>query len=180
MKPQTTASRLHQATKPARLVTLTPRDWAGTYDKAPRGDVVVGLRRVSARGVDTALIESNKAAFEVATVDGAVERYNNKLMAWAVAYAHCDPNDASRPSDELGMPGDDEIEERLTPQAIRMLFGAVEDLHNESPMYPPASDADIGALVELLTSPKRPALDATSRRLAGRLLRALRVDEDDG
>ena len=175
-----TAHRLHQATKPARVVTLTPRDWAGSHDKAPRGDVVVGLRRLSAKGADRALLEAANAAIVVEDPEAAVERYNNKLMAWAVAFAHCNPNDASQPSDDLGMRGDDEVEDRLTPEAIRMLFNELEDLHNESPMYPPASDAEIVDLVGLLTSPERPELDAPSRRLAGRLLRALRVDESPG
>jgi hypothetical protein len=159
---------------------LTARDWAGSFEKAPRGDVVVGLRRVSASGADTALVQAAKSAVEVDDPDAAVQRFNNKAMAWAVAYGHCSPNDASQPCEDLGMRGDDEIEERLTPQAIRRLFDELEDLHNESPMYPPASDAELGDLVGLLTSPERPELDAPARRLAGRLLRALRVDESPG
>lgn len=173
-----TAFRLLQATKPARIVTLSPKHWAGSFKGAPRCDILVGINRLSASNVDTANEQAAKAALDSADTEAALARFNNKIMAWAVAYAHCDPNDAGSPCEDLGMRGDDEIEERLTPEGIRLVFEAVNDLHNESPLYPPASDAELATLREILSSPKRP-IDVVSRRLAGRLLRALCVDEDE-
>ena len=107
---------------------------ADTYPMRKEGEVRVTIKIEAekilgwGRGALDAFRESQIPIIEdlnVATPDGAVERYNNKLMAWAVAFAHCDPNDASRPSEELGMPGDDEIEERLTPESADRYFDRI-------------------------------------------------------
>ena len=162
---------------PTTTITLRPDHWAQSYEKRPRYDLACGLRRLSARDVETAERVAAHAVVDT-PIDGIVERYNNKLMAFAVALAHCDPNDTSRPLAELGMRGDDEIEERLTPETVRWLYDRLEDLHAEGPLTPPATDDNVAELASLLASPTRADIDVDTRRLLGRALRALRVSRD--
>lgn len=159
---------------PTKTVTLRADQWAETYAKRPRYDLCVGLRRLSATDVESAEVEAARSVLDT-PIDGIDERYNNKLMAWAVALAHCDPNDITRPLAELGMRGDDEIEERLTPETVRWLYQHLEDLHSVGPLTPPASDEEVAELASLLASPTRADIDVDTRRLLGRALRALRV-----
>jgi len=159
---------------PTKTVTLRPDGWSETYSRRPRYDLAVGLRRLSARDVATAERVAADSVID-SPVEGLVERFNSKLMAFAVALSHCDPNDATRPLAELGMRGDDEIEERLTPETVRWLYECIEDLHSEGPLTPPATDEQVVELASILTSPERADIDADTRRLLGRALRALRV-----
>lgn len=161
---------------PRKTVTLRPDQWAQTYPRRPRYDVIVGLRLLGSDIVGQAEAEAARSVVDTPE-DGLVERFNNKLMAIAVAYAHCDPNDVDRPVPELGMRGDDEIEERLPPETVRWLYESLEDLHSEGPLTPPATDDEIAELASNLTSPKRATIDADTRRLLGRALRALRVPD---
>lgn len=164
---------------PARKTeTLRPDHWSETYERRPRYDLCVGLRTLSVTELEDAKAEASRFAAVVDNVDDFAERYNNKLMAWAVARAHCDPNDVSRSLPELGMRGDDEIEDRLMPEAVRMLWDALQDLHSESRVSPPATDDEVAELAAILTSPTRADIDADTRRLLGRALRALRVSDD--
>lgn len=163
---------------PTKTITLRADQWSETYAKRPRYDLCVGIRRLSAADLESAEVEAARSVLDT-PVDGIIERYNNKLMAWAVALTHCDPNDSSRPLSELGMRGDDEIEERLPPETVRWLYAHLEDLHSVGPLTPPASDEEVAELASLLTSPTRADIDVDTRRLLGRALRALRVSDPD-
>lgn len=149
------AKVLGTARKPPRIVTLTPNDFADTYEYKPTADVAVGLRLLAERDIDDARRQAIRRIDVLHRDDGSPideeardEAYNDALMCWAVAKATCNVNDVTKPYFDLA---EDLVSIALTPEAIRGLWDELVFLQRgKASTRPPAADDEIADLARLL------------------------------
>jgi hypothetical protein len=139
--------------RPARTSLLRASAFQAEWERRPPGEVAVGIRCLSHEETMTCGAEAAKEAVANGrTGEEAVRRYNEALMAWALGYACCDPNNATLPYFDSG---DASVRAALTPEAVAFLFGELELAHAaESPTRPEADDADLADLAVLLMTPE--------------------------
>lgn len=166
---------------PLRIVTLEPSAWA---KGAPKTKVALGLRCLSHRELTTAQGEAWKEARSGGREGEEVtERFNEVLMAWTVAYACTDPNDASKPYFEFAHI---EVREKLRPETIRRLWDELEAAQaGSSPLLPPADDDELAELGAMLCGQEplgnlTPAQALRLRRWARLMLEQLVAAEASG
>jgi hypothetical protein len=173
------AAKAAEDKRPRRVIEVPASIWADDW-KGER-PYVVGLRRLSARDLDTALAESAKEAVE-ALGDGdegaRQKRYHENLITWIVALGTCSAADASQPLIECA---EAELRRALRPEGVRRLYDELEAHYaSDSPIVQPATDEDVANLPRaLLALPKLPpAKQLRVRKFLRYCLDALTSDDD--
>lgn len=176
--------------KPGRILTVPPTVWASGWAKAPRADIVVGLRLISEGDANGATHEANKHAEKLFPLEpwglDWVDARNNFMLRWLVARAVCDPNDIEKAHESLPM-AEDLLQMAITPKGARWLWEEVERYSDEiSPMNEPASDDEISTLAAMLLDDGLGGLDSAAESRVRRYLRivlaelvAVETDEED-
>lgn len=155
---------------PQRHVTLPPSAFSDKWSGKPSGNVAVGLRIVGQAQVETARGEAAKTAWELHDKPGDVVArevaYEDRLMAWIVAFAACDPNDRT-----VSKFTPDGIVQELQPDGIRRLYDEFEAFAIEqSPLVAPATDHQIETLIAAIAAG---AIDNLQRARAVRVRKLL-------
>jgi hypothetical protein len=161
--------------KPAEVVELRPEHFADTWPGKPTEAVRVGLRIVSEANLQTGRAEAARQAWErfpdeELDEEERVDAFNDALMAWVVAKATTQPDNAAVPWLEMAQ---DNLPIALSSGGLRELWYRVEALTVErSPLSPEATDDDLVKLVEALQSGAAwTSADGPAARRARRLLR---------
>lgn len=114
---------------PEHIITLPPSAFAEDYEKRPKTDVAIGLRRLSQADTAYARAEAEREAVDFySEMEGRprrpamatlVEVRNDALMCLAVGRACTDPNDATKP---WFRGQEDTTRVALTPEGVRRIW----------------------------------------------------------
>lgn len=174
------------ANKPSWTVTLPPSVWQDRWDKRPKSEALVGLRRL--RDIDSATAKSTAAAEAWALhpqdqdIELRVDAYNDSLMTWVVAKVLCDPNAADKSLHFMDR-AESMVRDRMTSDGIRRVFDEYERRCIEtSPLHPQVDDDDLVELSARIVSGDLGNLDATTanrvRKLLHHVLAELRATDE--
>ena len=159
--------------KPLCTVVLTPADFCEDWAGRPKAEVAIGLRRVCDTARQAAAQEATNYVRKAfldgggSVTDDVIDEWNNSFIAQSMAYAMCNPNDATKPY----LPGAQEIIGRAFPaETLARVWAAyhlaVRRLDREAPR---ANDQDVRRLARLLKAGRlatlEPGVAAEVRRL---------------
>lgn len=166
------------ARKPARVIELHPHEFADDWQGRPASPVLFGLRVPPEADVMTGRAEAAKRAAELHEQSPEqVDAFNDALLEYLVARAICDPNDVTAPHPLLEL-AEDMVPLALKPLTLRRIFDEIEKLQIEqSPLFPEATDDEIGELVGLLAMQSPLAALDRARQLRARRFLKFVLDE---
>lgn len=162
--------------KAARTVDVPMSAWADDYASAPRDVVVMGLRRLAEKELETARAEAAKRAWsmhpEPHDEANRIDCFNDALIRWAIGRALCMP-------DDVGQNWFDEAQEDVVAQAFtvdgaRYIWDHLDMLAvSESPVVPEATDEDVGKLAKLVADGSLAKLPMRQQSAARRYIGAV-------
>lgn len=166
------------ARKPARIIELQPHEFADDWEGRPTSPVLFGLRVPSEGDVMTGRAEAVKRAVELhPDSPEQVDAFNDALLEALVARGICDPNDVTAPHPLLEL-AEDMVPMALKPLTLRRIFDEIEKLQIEqSPLFPEATDDEVGELVGLLAMQAPLTQLDRSRQLRARRFLKFVLDE---
>lgn len=161
--------------KPDIVVDFPTNGWADEYEERARDVVVMGLRRLPQREIDTARAEAARHAWQMHPVrddeDARIECYNDALIRWAIGRALCRPDDAHLPWFEGGQ--EDVVAEAFNVHGLRYIWHHLEFLSAQhSPSVREATDEDVQRLAKRVADGGISSLGRKSQGLVRRYIGA--------
>lgn len=149
--------------------------WADEYKDRPREVVVMGLKRLAERDLETARAEGARRAWQMhpeqGDLDCRIECYNDALIRWCVGRSLCMPDDASQPWFENQ---EDVIAEAFTAEGLRHVWDHLDMLAvSDCPVVHEASDEDVARLASLVADCALMKLSVRDQSAARRYLGAV-------
>jgi hypothetical protein len=163
----------HAIRPPARVVTLPLSAWADSRSDKPRTPVTIGIRLISEQDTSAARAAAAKVAVElvpVGTEDDRIEAYNCALMRFAAEHGTCSATNVEDPHFVMG---EFEIRQRMTAEGVRLLWHAIEALHEAS--NPSVEEIDDEGIAHLFALLHRDALALLDKPEGARIRRLLEL-----
>jgi hypothetical protein len=171
------AYRTQRAKGASATIVLHPSDFASDWPNDPKEDICCGLRILSADGEDSAKEQAYKKAIDATgDIDAELRRW---YLIFYCALALCDPNDVERHCEPFDM-ASDQLPVALTSQALLRIYDTAERFKIESsPLFPEATDEEIGDLAGELLGGGVDDLAKTNPVVAARVKRYAKLILDD-
>jgi hypothetical protein len=174
---QAAAYRVQRAKLAPETIILHPSDFKSEWAHAPTEDICCGLRVLSANDEDTAKTEARKLAIES---DNDIEtELKRQYLIQYCALTLCNPNDIDAHCEPFDM-ASLQLPDALTSNALLRIYDTAERVKiASSPLYPEATDDELGDLAgELLTGTIDDVAKASPSK-AARIRRYARFILDD-
>jgi len=174
---QAAAYRTQRAKLAPATIILHPTDFCSDWGQAPQDDICCGIRILSADSEDAAKEIARKKAIE-SSGDVETELRRQYLIQYC-ALCLCDPNDVEKHCDPFDM-ASDQLPVALTSNALLRIYDTAERIKiDSSPLFPEATDEEIGELAGELLAGAIDDLTKTSPAKASRARRYIRFLLED-